>query len=293
MSHWSTNEVYKQAVARGLSYGVAPSTINQVNEHGTRPPLDMSPSGGPRNCRVYVAFLNYQNNEYEQERSMRDYVLLPMNWLTVQLTGRPFIHVQLVFWDALRKTYVTFSVDSAHPVHVLSTKGFRAGWSFVQLDLTEREEIAVYNFCVAQLGKPLNTAGQLWIFLKPVSGRGNSVFCSELVVQALESAGLVDYAVWPEVKEAAGAAPHNLFDYLTKYCRRCPTTLMLANPVHMIAVHREAQTRGKIDLPVGGLPISIVDHVTSDLTSQLAAMPLTTPAPARSMSSLDSLLIKK
>lgn len=293
---WGSELRYTYQITRGLSYGQTPSALGQVNAHGTRPPLDMSPDGGPRNCSVYIAFLEYDNNEYEKERSMRDYFLLPMNWLTVKMTGRQFIHVQPVFWDAVQKTYVTFSVDSVRRVHVYDRKGFRGGWKFLQLSLTEREEILMYNFCVQQLGKELNTSGQLSIFIWPISGEGQTWFCSELVAAALESAGLVDYNVWPEVRQPAAAAPHHIYDYLLKHCRRCPVTLLNGNPVSMVAVHRAAQERGKIELSTSALPTSIVSHATNsqqrmpnDLTSQLAAMPL---APPR-VSTLDGLLIKK
>lgn len=242
----------------------------------------------PQRChRVWVAFLRYKNDEYESEKSMRDYILFPMNWLTVQATGWPYIHCQLVIWDEIRKQYVTFSVDNKRPVHVYDKKTFRAGWDFIELGVTEQEELLIYNFLVAQLGKPLNTSGQMLSLVLPSSGRGHTWFCSELVAAALDHAGLIDYKAWPGIKEAAAVAPHHLYIYLTRYCLTCTITKLEGNPVSVASIHRAAVSAGKISLSEDRLPTSVVQHAAPappppallaiDLSEQLANMPL--PAP--------------
>jgi len=221
------------------------------------------------------------------------------------VTGSPMIHCQLVFWDQARKQYYTYSVDDSRPVHVYDRKAFRRGWRFVALDLTEREELIAQNFCAAQLGKPLNSAGQLTIFLLPQSGRGHSWFCSELVAAALKAAGILQFDQWRGVNRPCEVAPHMLFHFLTKHCTTCPVTLMRNNPVSLLNLHKQAASAGKIELSGSSLPPSVTSHVRSaqnppsqqqrpkladiSLTTQLATL-----APRRQNASpLDHLVFKK
>jgi hypothetical protein len=298
-NHWSSLDRYSFQRQRCLCEGRPLSVYARPTSPGMRAPLDTS-ARAPRTHSMYLAFLKYQNSEYEPERSFRDYALLPMNWLTVTLTGRDYIHCQPVFQDQGdngEPQYYTFSVDNARPVHVYDSKSFRAGWDFVKISVTEQQELAMYNFCVAQLGLPLNATGQLTILFMSYSGGGRSWFCSELATAMLEAAGLVDYSAWPGVTCAAGAAPHNLYDYLTKHCTRCDVELMQGNPVSMMRTHQAAQSAGPISLAGGALPVSIVRHAASassnaDLVDFISALPLERePAPR---SALDSLrLLKK
>ena len=291
-TRWSDELAYTYPLQRCLCYGRQPSVLQHVNAHGTRAPLD---AAGARTHSVWVGFLDYNNDEYERERSMRDYFFLPMNWLTVKLTGRSFIHCQLYFWDELRKQYYTFSVNDRMPVYVEHKTHFRKGWRFVRLGVTEQQEVLVHNFCVAQLGKELNTAGQHWLLISPVSGGGRTWFCSELATAALEAAGLIDYGAWPGVTCAAGAAMHHLFDYLTKHCITCPTELLAGNPISVAELHKAAVSRGKIAL-TNELPASVVSHATNsttpllsnDLAEQLVAMPVLRP-----QISLDHYVVKR
>lgn len=298
-TRWGSETAYTFEFQRCLCYGKRPSLADETNVHGTREPLTAGREQ-PRNHRILVAWLLYNNDEYEMERCLHDYTFLPMNWLTVTLTGRPYIHCQLVFWDETRKQYFTYSVDAKRPVHVFDKKEFARGWQFIELSVTELQEIQVLNFCVAQLGKPLNTNGLYWALSGwPVSGQGQSWFCSELATAALAHAGLIDFSVWNGVKCAEAAAPHHLFDYLHKQCVACETRLLPGNPVSMNVVLRQSRARGKIELRFdGGLPMSVVQHARGDqhaatsayqppyvpaaargedLTSQLAAMPLARP----------------
>jgi hypothetical protein len=313
-TRWGTQSDYTMEKGRCLCRGQKPSASSRLDLSAPRPPLDMSP-GASRNHTVWVAFLMYDNDQYQQERSLRDYII-PMNWLTTVVTASPFIHCQLVLWDEQRKQYYTYSVDDRRPVHVYHEKAFRRGWRFVALSLTEREELLVHNFCVQQLGKPLNHAGQLAIFFMPQSGNGQSWFCSELVAAALAQAGLLDFASWSAADKPCKVAPHMLFDYLLNHCTACPVTLLPGNPVSLANLHKAAARAGKISqaLTASGLPLSIASHATSatpsppppqssaatqppptfnpanSLAVRLAALPARVP---RRPSTLDCLIIRK
>lgn len=267
-NHWSSLHRYSFPRQRCLCEGRPLSIYSRSMPAGLRPPLDTS-ARAPRTHGVYMAFLKYQNDEYEPERSMRNYAILPMNWLTVKLTGREYIHCQPVFQDQGdngEPQYYTFSVDNARPVHVYDSKSFRAGWDFVKLNVTEMQELAMYNFCVAQLGLPLNVTGQLTILVVSYSGGGRSWFCSELATAMLEAGGLIDYSAWPGVDRPSAAAPHNLYDYLTKHCTSCDVELLPGNPISLMRTHIAAQNAGPIRLAGGTLPVSIVQHAASATT---------------------------
>lgn len=250
---------YTYKIERCLCYGQRTSVIENPALRTSRPPLDTRPTA-PREHRVLVAFLRYKNHEYMPERSMWDYTLLPMNWLTVVLTGRPWIHVQLVFWDEMNKQYRTFSVDSKRNVHVYDKKGFAdASWDFIELRMTEEQEIKVHNFCVDQLGKPMNLQGQLAVLFMPVSGGGQSWFCSEFVCAALDSAGLIDYGAWRDVLYPAAAMPHSLYDYL-KVCTRCAVEVLNHNPVVIVNVYKAAKANGPVPIPTAEDSLSVWEH---------------------------------
>lgn len=304
-TRWGTELAYTYDASRCFCYGQKPSPLEKINLHAHRPPLDTTADCKDRSHRVWVAFLLYNNKEYESERSMRDYYIVPMNWLTTVVTGRDFIHVQLVFWDETRKQYYTYSVDAKRPVHVYDKKEFRSGWAFVELRTTEQREMLVRSFLIAQLGKELNTSGQRFVLLKPISGGGKTWFCSELVAAALAHAGLIDYSAWPGIKTPEAAAPHHIYDYLLDHCLTCDVELLPGNPVAIATMHAAAKANGKIDLaPAGALPSSIASHATAaqppapaktDLIDVLASMQITRPAPAtrQTISPLDYLRIVK
>lgn len=209
---------------------------------------------------IYIGFVRYQNTEWVPERSLVDYVLLPTNWLITVLTSRPWIHAQIVFWDEIEKSYVTFTVDSKHAVHVENRKQFTAGWDFIELLVTEKQELEVFNFYIDQLNKPLNVRGQLMLFIWPRSGNGDSWFCTEIIVAALAHAGLIDFSAWPNVKEPHHASMHHVYDYLMSFHTRSPRTLLTGNPISMMATNLLAQQRGQIMLQASGIPPSIYHH---------------------------------
>jgi len=285
---YGTQSQYTVAQTRCLCYGKRAGARRAVASAQQRPPITSTDA----THTVWVAFLLYENEEYEQERSMRDYTFVPLNRLTVMLTGYNFIHCQLVFWDDPRQCYYTYSVDGARAVHVWDRKSFRAGWEFVRLQVTESQELLVQNFLARQLGKPINRAGQLSVLFWPMSGNGETWFCSELVTAALEEAGLVDYDAWPDVSEAAAAAPHNLFFYLTEGYTLCTAEHMNGNPVAITTTHQLAARTGKIAMQRGQLPQSVAERARqAELASRGARVPYYQAA--RGASPLDRFVVRK
>ena len=264
-NHWASSNVYRLEQQRCLCYGKKPSSLQRIDRSSLREPLpSLQTEKYPAhsNHRVYVAFLRYSNEEYQEQRSLRDRIF-PMNWLTTVATGSDLIHCQLVFWDELRKQYYTFSVDDRRPVHVYDKKKFQNGWRFVALDICERQELMLHNFCVQQLGKPLNYAGQLSVLVWAQSGYGESWFCSELVTAALAHAGVIDFDQWPGIQSPEQVTPANLFCYLTEACVTCKVTLLPHNPVSLQELDNAAARAGPITrlCPDTGLPISVAAHV--------------------------------
>ena len=194
-------------------------------------PSSRGPIDGSHTHRVWVAFLRLENDEYEGEASLRTYCCLPMNWLTTWLTQRPWIHCQLVFWDCEARQYYTFSVDSARPVHVFDRKSFARGWDFLELQVTEQCELRIYNFLVRQLGKTMNSSGQLTALFCPLDSGGERWFCSELVAAALYAGGVVDFGSWEGVDGPYSVVMHHLYDYLRHECRTCAVRALPGNPV--------------------------------------------------------------
>jgi len=143
---------------------------------------------------VWVAFLHYHNDEYRQEQWLRDYRVLPTNWLTCKLSGSSIFHCQLFFWNQQQQTFVTFSVDAHQQhVHFATTKQFQRGWTFLRLTVSQQQERDMYEFLAAEAAaeRPFNWLGAMLLFLRPVDTGGQSWFCSQLVVAALQRAGLL------------------------------------------------------------------------------------------------------
>lgn len=142
--------------------------------------------------------LHYDNDEYRiqdgavvPEQSFVSYRLLPLNYLGTVLSGSPIYHVQFFYWDEAKQTYISISVDTYHNcVHEYDKKTFRRGWTFFRLLLPKWQENGIVQFLRAQIGKPMNLLGSVMLYFMPVSGRGESYFCSELCVAAFHSVGL-------------------------------------------------------------------------------------------------------
>ncbi len=260
--------------------------------------VERAPAGAAVHT-IWVAFLLYDNEEGPGEQSFKDYYLLPWNYMTVLLTGEQFIHCQLVFWDATRRCYFTYSVDGDRAVFVYDRKSFQRGWRFVKLSVTEPQEVLVQNFLIAQLGKILNARGQfalgarqLGLARSGVSGEGESWFCSELVAAALEQAGLLDFGEWPGFNAPADVAPHDLFHYLTERCTKVTAELMAGNPVMVRMIHERRRNEGPLAIEAGVLPQAVADFSTApkQLYFERALAP---PKSAPPRSPLDRFTVKK
>lgn len=156
-----------------------------------RDPCPCEGSFDDREHCVFFAFLHYRNEEYEQEQCMQDYRVLPINWIATKLTNSDIYHCQAFYWDNPRRTFVSVSVDTYHNgVHEYDKKTFRRGWTFLRLKLPKWQENGIVSFLRAQLGKPMNLLGLYACLAFPISGNGNSYFCSELCLAALQSVGI-------------------------------------------------------------------------------------------------------
>lgn len=217
--------------------------LESVGEAARRPQVQMPMNGAPMH-RIWVAFLRYKNDEYEPEASLRTYCCLPINRVTVWLTQRPWIHCQLVLWDDEKRLYYTFSVDSGRPVHVFERKEFQNGWDFLELRVSEACELRIYNFLVAQLGKTMNSSGQLMALFFPLDSGGRRWFCSELAAAALEAGGIIDFSTWDEVDGPYAVVMHQLYDYLVDECRSCIVRKLPGNPVAVSVMYRRLEQPG-------------------------------------------------
>jgi hypothetical protein len=99
-------------------------------------------------------------------------------------------HVQLAFWNAKTQKHTTFSADkNLKFVHTYDEKTFsKDSWRFYRMRVHRSQEITMYRFLQQQIGKPFNLWGQLLCVLWPWSGRGESWFCSELVMATFQAA---------------------------------------------------------------------------------------------------------
>ena len=244
--------IYKRKLSRCLCHGTLPSIApftdslsrRTVNDDKTHP--------------VWIAVLEEDNDMWDRERSMEDYLCCSMNRLVVWWSGRPFIHCQIVFWNAVEKKYYTYSVDTKRGVWAYDEKEFQRGWRFVRIMVTERAELAMHNFLVDQLGKPMNTLGQYmaWTWF-PASGNEARWFCSELMTRALVEGGIIkDDDVVPEAM-----APHSLYNYLLEQCAYLPRpVLQQANPISLLNFHRELEQHSDelvLIIPAAGIGQSV------------------------------------
>lgn len=220
---------------------------------------------GRHTHRVLIAFLRFDNEEYQAEASMVTYFCLPMNKITVWLTQREWIHCQLVFWDCELRQYYTFSVDTKRPVHVFDRKSFERGWDWLALYVTEQSELRIYNFLVAQLGKTMNASGQLTALFCPLDSGGERWFCSELVTAALQAGGVIDFSTWETADGPYGVVMHHLYDFLLHQCRTCVVRKLPGNPVAVENLF--------LYLNQPGLPVALYDEDGDMISlSEAAAM---------------------
>lgn len=143
---------------------------------------------------VWVAFIHENNQDFRREEWLRDYRVLPTNWLTCRLSGSDIFHCQMLFWNQMQNTFVTFSVDSHQKeVHYSTEKQFGVGWTFIRISCTMDQERIMYDFLAEQATarKPFNWIGAMTLFFRPIDTGETSWFCSQLVVAALQKAGFL------------------------------------------------------------------------------------------------------
>lgn len=184
---------------------------------------------------IFVAFLDIDNDEHTQPGSMDDHVV-PWNRLAAALGRTKITHTQLVFVDTELEEFYTVSTDMARGVHCMSRKTFaKRGWHFLCLLVDEATEVAIYNFLMAQHGKPFSRWGIIWLYTRPVDMHGRVWFCSELAVAALRAGGLL--LQWP--RQAHTVPPHELYEYLTtNEALRNQCILLRNNPVFAAALRK-------------------------------------------------------
>jgi hypothetical protein len=145
---------------------------------------------------VWIAFLNIDNDQYEAEQWGRDYRLVPMNSWTVWLSGSPWFHCQLVFWNEKQQRFITFTVNSHFSSVIYDTrKQFARGWRFYRLITDAARERAMYDFLVDEYRakRPFNQVGAVMLYIRPVDMAGTAWFCSELTIAALQRAGYLTH----------------------------------------------------------------------------------------------------
>lgn len=172
---------------------------------------------------VWMAFLRYENEDYRKEQWLRDYRVLPTNWLTCKLSGSDLYHCQMFFWNQHQQAFVTFSVDAHNDcVHYSSRKQFGAGWKFLRLTVSQDQEREMYDFLAQEAcdPPPFNWLGAMMLFVRPLPTTGHSWFCSQLDVAALHQAGILTH-VRPEA-----TSPSHLYDLL----QRCGEVPVLETP---------------------------------------------------------------
>lgn len=154
-----------------------------------------TPNLSPHSQHFYwVAFLHYNNTYCRREEWLRDYRILPTNWLTCKLSGSDIFHCQIFFWNQMQQTHVTFSVDAHQKeVHYSTEKQFGDGWTFIRVSCTMDQERIMYDFLAAEAmaRKPFNWTGAMTLFFRPIDTGGTSWFCSQLCVAAMQKAGFL------------------------------------------------------------------------------------------------------
>jgi len=172
---------------------------------------------------ILICFLEYDNDEFEQEKWGRDFFCFPINKMATWWTESDYIHCQisLANWEKSRNKKITvydsYSVDAHRNVCVEEKQFTRKGWHFSRIFVSYEQEQAIRYFLNCQLGKPFNGIGikLFWIF--PWSGNGEKWFCSELTMAALQYAGLFQGykpeecypGLLKDIFDSSGRASHN------------------------------------------------------------------------------------
>ncbi len=144
---------------------------------------------------VWIAFLHSDNDE--RERGCLDALICFFDRTDI-------IHTQIVFYNHVQRTFVTFSID-ARRNHVFAStrKLFRRGWSFVRVRVTAAQEVRMYDFFLQLVRDKVayDPVGPYASLIRPIDNGGHVYFCSQLAVAALQVGGFLAnvraYAVTP------------------------------------------------------------------------------------------------
>lgn len=119
-------------------------------------------------------------------------------------------HCQLVFYDHRQQQFYTYSADKKNGVTCSYTKAFnRDGWRFIEIDVTEAQELTIRRYLIGQVFKPFDFAATLWLYFWPRRTSERAWFCSELMLTAMKRAGLAENGPAPWL-----TPPHRLYTYM-------------------------------------------------------------------------------
>ena len=174
------------------------------------------------------------------------------------LSRSDIFHCQMFFWNQHQQTFVSFSVDAyAKRVWATPKKEFRRGWQFIRLEVTRQQELAMYEFFVAQLaaGKPFNSFGAYMLFFRPIDTLEDAWFCSQLDVAALQRAHFL-HGVAPHA-----TSPAELYRLLTTRAEFAAITEETDNPV---VSRRVTAVVGRRHIPVAAAAAASQHHSSLD-----------------------------
>jgi hypothetical protein len=161
---------------------------------------------------VFLAFRHRKNGDYDSERWIRDYYVIPWNWATEKLSGSSMIHTQFFFWNHTDQTFDTVNVDAfRNVVHRQEHKEFKFGWTFLRLRVERWQENLLYHFLstTAATAPPFGAWTARCMFFWPWAGRGQTYVCSELAIAALHMIGFATSL------EGHSTPPAAIYRYIT------------------------------------------------------------------------------
>lgn len=105
-------------------------------------------------------------------------------------TNGPYSHAELIFDDGI-------SFSSSLPDHGVRFKHITynvQSWDFIVVNLSPENEHKVRDFCEKQQGKKYDLLGVLG-FVMPLQQEKKKWFCSEIIIRALQEAGLYRWVI--------------------------------------------------------------------------------------------------
>lgn len=128
---------------------------------------------------------------------------------TMMSDDTKIIHTQLIFYDAEKELFYTYTAAKEGGITCWYIKSFVGSWRFIRIIVTEEEELAMRNFSAFHIGKPFSTWGAIWAPIWPRQTTMQAFFCTEIVMLAMQHAGFVTN--W---RRPAAVLPHELYHYL-------------------------------------------------------------------------------